>query len=167
MIADASDFFDAMIAVGVEVARTHTGGLQVRGPAVAVRLLALQIRPRRAELLSHIAALERSAYTRWGVRRVEAPLAPVPDEHPLEPVAPEPSPAQRHRTQLSKSLRALADGETPSHPDDLFALQAMADAAEIGEHDHHDITALCSRATVDQADIREDAHRLAHELSNT
>jgi hypothetical protein len=43
----------------------------------------------------------------------------------------------------------------------------MADAAEIGEDDHHDITALCSRATVDQADIREDAHRLAHELSNT
>ena len=80
MITDTSAFFDAALAIGVEVTRTHTGGLSVRGPAVAVRALMLQIRPRRAELLAHIAALERAAIARVNsIRADRTPTTPAPN----------------------------------------------------------------------------------------
>jgi hypothetical protein len=69
MIADVGSFYDAMLAAGVEVTRTHTGGLSVRGPALAVRMLSIQLRQRRSEVLAHLAALERAAVARVNVLR--------------------------------------------------------------------------------------------------
>jgi hypothetical protein len=82
VIADVALFFDAMLAAGVEVTRNDTGGLAVRGPAAAVRALVLQIRPRRAELLAHIAALERAAIVRVNELRADrTPTTPAANPH--------------------------------------------------------------------------------------
>jgi hypothetical protein len=85
MIANTADFFDALLAAGVDVTRTFAGGLSVRGPTLAVRALTPQIRQRRSELLAHLAALDRAAIAR--VNALRADRKPIPALHPTTTAA--------------------------------------------------------------------------------